>query len=176
MMHIQSYQYSPNGFRSPLYNEEKREPEADPLVLKEWQTLITGHRGEANTWEFRRKSINHAIDLLRHLPDWLHAQEDNPRMTPHMRAFLEDTIQYINVGRRRMSIIARSGCLFHEQDAAKRPKYIRSRHAPRLKDMLNVDGKDYMYHWLKHDNGFDDMLATVNVLFGDISAVVGSTR
>jgi hypothetical protein len=176
MMNVQSYQYSPAGYRSPLYEGSKGEPEPDDLITQYWAVALTNPKGEANCWEFRRKLINRSLDLFRHFPDWLNAQEDNPKMTPHMRAFLEDTLSFINTGRRRMAIFPRAHCIVAEQEIFPKPKYRQSRSAPKLKAMLNVDGKDYMYHWLKHDNGFDDLLATVNVIFGDLTLVTGSSR
>ncbi|CAM8750689.1 virion structural protein [Klebsiella phage vB_KpM_FBKp24] len=175
-MNIQSYQYTPVGFRSPLYEGSKAEAVADDLITRYWQIATTDPKGEANTWEFRRKLINRAMDLFRFFPEWLQAQEDNPKLTPHMRAFLEDTLSFINTGRRRMGIVPRAYCLQTERELATTPKYRSGRSAPKLKMMLNVDGKDYMYHWLKHDNGFEDLLATVNVIFGELTLVAGSSR
>lgn len=175
-MNIQSYQFSPVGFRSPLYEGGKTEPEPDDLITTAWEKLTTDPKGEANSWEFRRKVINRAMDLFRFFPEWLQAQEENPKLTPHMRAFLEDTLSFINTGRRRMAIVSRAYCLQAELELPNKPKYRRGRSTPKLKMMLNIDGKDYMYHWLKHDNGFEDLLATVNVIFGEISHVAGSSR
>lgn len=173
-MHIQSYQYTPTGYRSPIYDIEKKEPEPDYVIARQWHILNADHTGKANTLEFIRKTINRALDLLRYLPDWLEAQENNPRLTPHMRAFLEDTIDFINTGRRKMDVVTRAGCIYYEINLTKRPVYRTSRSAPKLRKMLNVDGLDYMYNWLNHPRGFDDMLATVNVFFGSIDSINGS--
>lgn len=175
-MQIHSYQYTPMGYRSPLYEGSKGEPEADDLITRAWAVALTDTHGEYASWEFKRKVINRAMDLFRYFPDWLNAQDDNPKLTPHMRAFLEDTLSFINSGRRRMAVTTRALCMITEQEMSSKPVYRPGRNAPKLKSMLSGDGKDYMYKWLKHDNGFNDLLATVNVIFGDITSVSGAYR
>lgn len=175
-MQIHSYQYTPIGYRSPLYEGSKGEPDADPIVSELWRVLLNDSKNDSASWEFKRKAINRVLDLFRYFPDWLTAQDENPKLTPHMRAFLEDTLSFINTGHRRMAIATRAHCMAVEQETFPRPKYRPGRHAPKLKNMLSVDGKDYMYKWLKHDNGFNDLLATANVIFGDITSLTGSQR
>jgi len=173
-MRVQSYQYAPLGFRSPLYGEVKETPEADPFITAAWQKMIAPHGNNAGTWEFYRKVINRALDLFGFFPDWLEAQEGNSRLSPHMRAFVEDTLSFINTGKRRMAVISRAQCIFFEREGEKIPSYHGTRNVPKLKTMLNVRGEDYMFHWLNHPGGFNDMLATINVLFGDYTAIASS--
>ncbi|UQT03505.1 hypothetical protein KODAMA_00380 [Serratia phage vB_SmaM-Kodama] len=175
-MKLQSFQYTPMGFRSPLYGEQKTEPVPDQLIMESWQQMLTD-RGEAtNAWAFRRKVINRALDRLRYFPDWLAAQDNNTKLSKQMRAFLEDTVTYINTGKRPMSLTVRIACLATERSMDNIPTFIPSRHTPSLRKMLTVKAEDYMWHWLKHDGGFNDMVCTLNVLFGDIDAEAYSTR
>lgn len=173
-MRVQSYQYSPLGYRSPLYGEVKETPEADAIIVECWQKMITELNGNAGTWEFYRKAINRSLDLLGYLPDWLEAQEGNSRLTPHMRALVEDTLSFINTGKRRIAVTSRAQCILFEKSSEVIPSYRAGRNAPKLKSMLNVRGEDYMFHWLNHPGGFNDMLATMNVLFGDYTAIASS--
>lgn len=175
-MKLQSFQYTPMGFRSPLYGEQKTEPSPDTLIIESWMLMLTD-RGEAtNSWDFRRKVINRALDRLRYLPDWLAAQDGNSKLTKQMRAFLEDTVKFINTGKRPMSLTARLACLATERSMDTVPTFVQTRHTPSLKKMLAIKPEDYMWHWLKHDGGFNDMVCTLNVLFGDIDAGAHSTR
>ncbi|UQT03151.1 hypothetical protein TOTORO_02880 [Serratia phage vB_SmaS-Totoro] len=175
-MKLQSFQYTPMGFRSPLYGEQKTEPSPDPLIMEAWQTMLTD-RGEAtNAWSFRRKVINRALDRLRFLPDWLASQDNNDKLTKQMRAFLVDTVTFINTGKRPMSLTARLACMATERSMENAPAFIQTRHTPSLRKMLAVNPDDYMWHWLKHEGGFNDMVCTLNVLFGDIDAGAYSTQ
>lgn len=175
-MRVQSYQYTPLGFRSPIYGDMKEVPAADEKIVEAWQSEIAGAHSQSVSWAEQRKVINRALDLLGHFPEFLDAQDKNSRLTPHMRAFLEDTLDFINTGRRKVAIISRAQCIFFEKEKQDVPRYVPGRSTPKLRKMLNVRGEDFMYHWLNHKDGFNDMLATMNVLFGDLTAIASSAK
>jgi hypothetical protein len=165
MAMLVSYQVSPCGFQSPLYDGIKSGIEADALVVEAYHKVRLSISSECNTWQFRRKIINRALDLFGYLRDWLEANEKNPRMTIHMRALLEDTLQYISTGRRPMALTSRWECIRYERsDGAS--KFRPGRHTPKLISLLHVPVEDYMWHWLKHPDGFTDMVCTLNIIFG----------
>lgn len=162
-----SYQLFPSGFQSPIFTGIKTGVEADPIVVKAFHEVRLALSSNVNKWEFRRKIINHALDRFGYLRDWLEAQEKNDRLTRNMRLLLEDTLTYINTGRRTMNLSSRWECIRIEKKDGT-GKFTPGRHTPKLISLLSVPVEDYMWHWLSHPDGFIDMVCTLNIIFGEI--------
>lgn len=163
-----AYQLTPVGYRTPLYDQIRDVTVADELILEAYGQLATNRMVSTRDWNFHRKVINRVLDNFHDLQDWLRAQEHNPRMTRNMHEFLADTIQYINTGRRSMSIDSRVMLIQAERQNDQNTKVYRPGPKERkLHEMLNVPRGDYMWYWLQHHYGFIDMVTTANVIFGD---------
>lgn len=162
-----AFQLTPQGFRVPLYDQQRRGDGPDEFVVKAYRTLMCDASGITHTWDYKRKIINRGLDLLGDFREFLKAQDGKDSLTVHQRAFLEDTIQFINTGRRPMTINTRVLLLVTEASEKNPKTFVASRSTKKLADMLQVPNDDYMFHWLQHRDGFGDMVCTLNVIFGD---------
>lgn len=171
-MRVLGYQYTPQGYRTRLYEENKSSVEPDDLIMSSAGIALGSSNYKVTTWEFQRKVINRVLDRFRHFGDWLRDQEDNPKMTPAMRYLIEDTIHFINTGVRPYPVHARVFAINHEKDLSPVPVFKGTRHTPKLITRLSVPAEDYMWYWLHHQDGFNDMLCIANIVFGDISKLV----
>lgn len=165
-MRLTSYQYSPLGYRSPCKDDLKRGTEADKLISESYGIASAG-LSKCTSWEFRRKVINRALDRFGYLRDWIKAQDGNERMSKHMRELLIDTMIFIRTGRRPMSIQNRVD-LIRLETKKDNTRGVYKNHSRDIFNALAMPTEDYMYYWLQHENGFNDMLCTINVIFGDI--------
>lgn len=170
------YQYSPLGYRTRLVDNLKTAIEPDDLLARGLRDVINGEHYYVTTWDFKRKVINRALDRFRYFNDWLADQENNDRLTPSLRKFVEDTIAFINTGNRPLNIHARLNAIQLELESKPAPPFKTPRSRIKLQNQLTVPAKDYMWHWLKHPNGFFDMLYAVNVFFGDINQIVATIK
>lgn len=162
------YQNTPQGFRIPLYDTQRRADGPDELVMTAQRTLLADTTGVTHTWEWQRHTVNRILDLFGDFREFLRAQEDNSTITVHQRLFLEDTVDYINTGTRKMSIESRLMLLAMEANERSPSLYQSHRGERTLAQLLRVPHDDYMYHWLTHDGGFSDMVCTANGIFGSL--------
>lgn len=163
-----AYDLTPQGFRIPLYDNKRLGDGPDELVVSSCAKLASDRTGETHTWNFQRKIINRGLDLFGDFREFLKAQDSNPSLTAHQRAFLEDTIQFICTGRRSMTLELRATCLAMESDERAPERFSPSRSTRPLYELYSLPSEDYMYHWIGHARGFTDMVCTLNVIFGDI--------
>lgn len=161
---ITTYQNYPSGFRTPVVGEYRTDTQADPQVASYMATLTTAIGSRVNSWEFRRNVLIHANELFGDFRGFLMAQRDNTALSPHQRAFLSDTIQYINSGKRPLALRTRVE-LIHAEKGEGYNTYPSDR--VDLSAKLAVPVEDYMYHWINHGEGFIDLLCTLDLIFGE---------
>lgn len=169
-MDFLAYQVYPLGFRTPLKGEQVRtETTVDPQWV-ELRKRVHSNQVNVMCMTYRLAVIRRARELLGDFGEFLTAQDQNPKISKHGYGLLKDTLQFITTGRRSVSLATwetllreewRSGA-YADLGAAKRTETL-------VSSLPRPDR--YMVDWLKHENGFNDMLCTVNLLFGtDLSA------
>jgi hypothetical protein len=164
-MFAASFQYFPTGVRIPLRQGFKAETTVDEAFVALMKTLNTGQvSGECPY--FRKDVIRHARRLLGNLVDFLDAQDQNTRLSVNGYEYLKDTIEFLNKGYRSVHSSSRIGLVaadyVHNQSTNPKAENRRER----LRDLLQIAPEEFIFIWLRHPNGFADMLCTVNFLFG----------
>lgn len=164
-MFAASFQYFPSGVRIPLKQGFKSETLVDEELVALMKKL-NDNRISGDCVEFRKDVIRHTRRLLGNLVDFLDAQDQNTRLCVNGYEYLKDTIEFLNKGYRSVHSSSRIGLVAadftHNQQSNPKAENRRER----LRDLLKISPEEYIFVWLKHPNGFADMLCTVNFLFG----------
>lgn len=138
----------------------------DSKTIQEiYLNFITG-RVNTNSWHFRSKVVRAAKHNFGRFDTWLKEQADEALLYGRRDDFMRDTLNFISTGRRRISVVNWMDLL--EEDPEMR------------RDLVNVDLMDQykqyglnlhstpqiIARWCAQPKGFDDMLCTLNILFG----------
>lgn len=152
------YRFSPRGFCS--YSPRC-------TLITEYYRRFFNPEEKTDSWDFKCEGIQLALDLIGPSPaDWLKAQAESPYTHGRLREFLEDTIHYINTGRRKMSIQSWTGLVANET-VEKCPPCVKK--AGPLPSVHARDTADWVAQWCSIPGGFQDMVCTLNLLFGEPS-------
>lgn len=102
------------------------------------------------------------------IDNWLIAQFRDANISDRVRDFLIDTIRFLRTGQRRIDIISWPYLL--QQDAVTGSRYVdvQLKQDALIKSLERNDETFYLDDWLKHNDGFRDMIWSMKLLFGDI--------
>lgn len=120
-------------------------------------------------WEFRKRVIDLAQILFKGNYNWFIRQDNNAYITEHNYAFLQDTVRFIATGRRRLSIHTWPMLLTAEPSTGLHLIEDRRGIAELFMALgLGTDNNEVLQKWLSQKGGFDDLMYTLNMLFGSI--------
>lgn len=165
-MQINAYQYYPTGYRRPLDESQSKGdilPDAELVSL--WQALCKD-RSLFDSFEYKDRVIQCVKRLFGDFAEWLDAQDKNVKITDHGYQFIIDTIGYIDTGHRDVMIITRSNIIAQQYYAGVYEDKAVAARKTRLRDLLRTRPSEFVYQWLQHRDGFEDMLCTSVFLFG----------
>ena len=126
-------------------------------------------------WEFRKRVIDLARVKFAGNYNWFIRQDNNALIADHNYAFLKDTVRFIATGKRRMSIHTWPMLLTSEPPAGL--QLIEDRRD--ISELfisfdLASDVDKMLQSWLKQKGGFDDLMYTLNMLFGSVPEKVNA--
>lgn len=122
-------------------------------------------------WEYRSKFIRLVQKLLGSgTNNYFMVQQGNHLVTDLELDFLADTLRYVHTGKRKFSILAWLDLLGSDNGDTTNPSK-RSLIVDTYKDLgfnypRSVSVNETIQNWLAQDKGFDDMVFTINQLFG----------
>lgn len=165
---MKTYGYYPLGFRRALGDyERKLDATADKRVADEyirWQQ----DRAAVRCWENYRTTVTLAAELLGDFTGWLTDQQYNPNITRQGWAFLVETVNFINTGRRCITPAVHAGLIYSEVLRLERfPPNERKETLVKL--LPSDDSQALLARWIRQQNGQGDMLCSLNVFFGNVS-------
>jgi hypothetical protein len=127
---------------------------------------FTGPGAQVKNWEFRKKVIKLAYRLFTGRTNWFIGIDDDRSVQQYNYEFILDTVRYIATGSRRISIHSWPDLIGHNQ-----PGFIRKEHSEvrnLFKDLaLSNDMVTLIQRWCAQKGGVDDLMLTLNILFGD---------
>lgn len=121
-------------------------------------------------WEFRKRVINLALELFSGNYNWFILQDNNALITDHNYSFLLDTVRFIATGRRRLSIHTWPALLTYEPAVGvvgtdtRRDIYLLFKEL----NLFNDNKYGIIQKWVSHKGGFDDLMYSMNMLFGSV--------
>ena len=107
-----------------------------------------------------------------HNVDWIHRNYYNPRLSDAAKAFLNDTIQYINIGSRPMEIGTRLQLMPFYDSVKDLPTDPMSHKRPNESIRFSFDPYNLMGVWASQPNGIFDMVQTYHVAFARTDRVI----
>ncbi len=162
---IPTYGYYPLGFRRQLGSGETK-TDTDPdagvvnLYLK-WQQ----NRLLSKTWSNTSDTIVAALGLFGDARQWFRIQQYNEYLTPYGWYFLLQTIQFINTGKRDINMLTATNLILDDVEAKRRMP--NSDRTVNLLDLIKTDSESLIGRWVRWPGGYDDLIQTLNVLFGN---------
>lgn len=119
-------------------------------------------------WEYRRKVINEGLRLLSGQYNWFIKQDHNNFVTGYKYEFLIDTLRFIATGRRNMDIHTWPMLIADEVESGLTDTNNRNRIKQAFNEFdLSYDNPELIAKWCSWPKGFDDMVYTFNLLFGN---------
>jgi len=150
---------------------ENKHVDGDAEVAGLWDIYMKG-RVDHSGWAYRRSVISAAVRLLGSMPYFVTTQKLNPYLYGYNYEFLLDTLNYIKTGKRKMSIVSWKGLL--SENGAPNADYKLRATKPENNAMTKFEAQvkqptqDIISEWCSHPKGFDDMLQTLDVMFGRV--------
>lgn len=141
--------------------------QGDPRVHQLYLDFTTYPR-ETIYWSFRRKVVDLAQQLFSGNFNWFIRQDTNALITDQNYMFLLDTVRFIATGHRRLSIYTWPTLLSYEVPLGASVDSRKEISDLFIELALNTDVNTIIQKWLSHKNGFNDMMYTLNMLFGNI--------
>lgn len=119
----------------------------------------------SRSWNYRRSVIESAIRLFGNFDVWLRDQRNNPWIVGHNRKFIEETVDFIHGKPRLLSVHVWQDLIEDTSDIG------RSLSINALGIDLSSKGRgesttQMLQQWMSRPNGIDDLILTLNVLFG----------
>jgi len=135
-------------------------------IYKNW--VLT--RTQPDTFETVKTAIGLAHALIGHsLSEWYRINSDNEFLSTNALSFLEDTVNYLVTGKRRLSM-ENWHLLLNDRERRDGP-------AGKIKTYRELTGGDnglalfkdseYASAWLAKPNGITDLIQTLQLFFGD---------
>lgn len=121
-------------------------------------------------WNYRKKVIDLALKILSAHGDtnWFLLQVLNTGLHKQNQPFLKDTVRFIATGRRRISINAWPMLVTSEvaSEVGTNPDVDLAETLKEFGIDYNTSNADLIQRWCSQPNGFNDLICTLNILYG----------
>lgn len=117
------------------------------------------------TWAFRKEIIKLASRLFSGGSNWFISVDQDTTVQEYNYQFVLDTVRYIATGRRRISIHSWPDLITHCEASAIDREHNEVRHLFR-ELALTTTHSELIQRWCQHPGGCDDLMFTLNILFG----------
>lgn len=122
-------------------------------------------------WEFRSKVIRLAMQLFAGRTNWFIGIDSDTTVQEYNYEFILDTVRYIATGKRRISIHSWPTLISHHDEAAATKEHSEVRKL--FHSMaLTTNPVELIQQWCTHPGGVDDLMFTLNILFGRLESRV----
>lgn len=158
-----------NYFTLSFFKEKKDKLKGNPVVNDSFRSLIAGD-GRVSGFQFSEKLYKTAFALFscENFKDWILLQEKSPLFSHVQRDFIIDTLNFLNTGKRSVSIMTWLSIINHVTYQENSGYRFNSEDLKEINKM-NINGTmhDVISSWLSHSDGLVDFITTLYILFGD---------
>jgi len=130
--------------------------------------VFTNEPKKSVTWEFRKKVIDLAQTLFAGNFNWFIRQDTNAMITDQNYMFMLDTVRFIATGKRRLSIYTWPTLLSYKVPVGSAVDSRNEISKLFIELALATDVNTILAKWVSHKGGFDDLMYTLNMLFGNV--------
>lgn len=155
----------PRGFIRTTTDSGISRSAGDDDINKLYLLLVATSVNTAG-WSYRRLVFPLAMMLFGNFIKFVQNQKENPFLYGYNYEFLTDTLQFIETGHRKVSVQNWIDLLTERSQP--RDDY-RVRPRLNLTTFIQVVGSDtpsIIAKWCSHHGGFEDMVMTLNIMFG----------
>jgi hypothetical protein len=140
-----------------------------PVASKLYQDMVN-HPDLTATWEWRSKAIIAARDLLLMNPDFFKVQVfSGIPMSARTIDFIHSTLTFIMTGKRQLPTILWNDVLdYHPSDLNAVSDKTKDHFKSLFSMVMNNPVHKLLAMWLSQPGGFEDMLTTMFIIFGDL--------
>lgn len=136
-----------------------------PMVVALYREY-TGAATQVANWEFRKRIIGLAVKMFGNRGNWFIEADNEPTIQDYNYEFILDTVRFIATGQRRISIHAWPDLIGHNQPDAIPREHTEVRKL--FRDLaLATDTASLIQQWCSKPRGIDDLMLTMNILFGN---------
>lgn len=129
--------------------------------------IYTSPNSNAGSWVFRRQVLKTAMQVFS--TKWFADQDRNRHLHGYNYDFLIDTLKYVSTGKRQLPIYTWRELLIHHPKTYSANMEGRDLIQRTLSEYrMGVPVETFIQKWCTHKGGFDDMVETMNLLFGRI--------
>lgn len=141
--------------------------QGDPRV-HDLYLVFTNEPRKAVTWEFRKKVIELAQSLFAGNFNWFIRQDANASIVDQNYMFLLDTVRFIATGHRRLSIYTWPALISYNVPVGNSVDQRNDISKLFIEFALATDTTTVLSKWISRKNGFDDLMYTMHMLFGNV--------
>jgi len=153
--------FAPGGDPVPEITNVSAQPSVEVLM----KVRESNSSRDTSSWSFQGQVIALAAKLFGNFRQWLLLQlTTNDNIYDLNLRFLQDTVQFIRTGQRLTSVQNWLEMLAEYPDA--RPGCAGQQRADAFDIGDTHEFDDFISMWCSKEGGFEDMLCTMNVLFG----------
>lgn len=116
-------------------------------------------------WTYRKRVLDAALRLFGKFDQWLLVQSENANLRGFNLEFIQDTLDFIRTGKRRMSLTTWIE-LLHEQDDVQQGSPDAREGKNYFTLQAGEDTVQLLQHWCSQPGGFQDLVTTLHVMFG----------
>lgn len=145
----------------PAFNSREGLPEVVALYNE-----FTGPGAQVKNWQFRKRVIQLAVKLISGKNNWFIAVDEDPRIQEYHYEFILDTVRFIATGQRRTSIHSWPFLISIPEDQSVSKEH---REIGKLFKEYALTSKhtSLIQKWCEWPGGIDDLMFSLNILFGD---------
>lgn len=118
---------------------------------------------DTSNLNYRLKVLDCAVRLFGEFSEWMKLQRNNPNLNGYNLEFLRDSMRFITQGHREMSPLIWCDLL------SERDEHVTAAHHLTMEELHipeELSTAKILQLWCSHPRGFEDLLQTLNVLFG----------
>lgn len=153
----------PSGFRTPVGPDDVTANDGDVQITALHKVYADGMT-VSQTWEFKSEVLECAKRLIPNLKEFLLANRGNANISYTAYEFLNDSVKFIETGRRDINCTTHIELVKLEQESITEVKKPIKSTRPDIS--YTLPNQRYLTYWARRPGGIEDILCTLNYIFG----------
>lgn len=146
---------------APMYAFREGHPEVVKLYKE-----FTGPGAQVKNWQFRSRVIKLAVKLISGRSNWFIGIDSDTSVQEYNYEFILDTVRFIATGKRKISIHSWPMLISHHPEDGTPEEHADIRKLFHTL-ALTTNHTDLIQRWCTQPNGIDDLMFSLNILFGN---------
>lgn len=157
-----NYTTYPSGFKAPVIGDAETSSDVNATVVA-LHKLLESKNPIVHNWSFISEVLDTAKLLIPNFNEFLAINKANPRISASAYDLLVETVNFINTGTRMISLYTHLNLLSNETYLGHKPSgHIESRKLP----VVAAPARCALLEWSRRPGGVEDILCTLNYIFG----------